>query len=317
MKFAKEYQAALRENEYPQAWLESAISYKQLKKCIKDVQEELAHMGLDQDTTAQLWHCFNTSKSPQRLQYTFDIDQFQPKLVFRLDSTGISLMDASLDPKTKAFLRRLGDNNQNAQPSSVFGTQNPLEETRLAAIIQQDRLMEDDNDSKCGATDTRSEFRTFQISVQSDSAFFRLLGDEISGLNALIASEEEILKNQVVILGAEISQIVGSTHRLAKSELYTWREIFGLYIDHKIFFSTSEQEKYKRSSFLSQQQLKAFTNKLLELRLNSKLRRKNSRGVLSRFLMINWTLLNHLGFQELNVLAMTKILKSKWASFLP
>lgn len=55
MKFARDFDASLKKEEYPQEWLDSAISYRQLKKCIKKVQRELQSLGLDPKILEQLW----------------------------------------------------------------------------------------------------------------------------------------------------------------------------------------------------------------------------------------------------------------------
>jgi hypothetical protein len=55
MKFARDYSEALEREDYPEQWLQSAISYRQLKKCIKMVQAELSALGLDADTLNVLW----------------------------------------------------------------------------------------------------------------------------------------------------------------------------------------------------------------------------------------------------------------------
>ena len=60
MKFAHEFDASLKKEEYPQEWLDSAISYRQLKKCIRKVQEELQGLGLDPYMLEQLWQNVNT-----------------------------------------------------------------------------------------------------------------------------------------------------------------------------------------------------------------------------------------------------------------
>lgn len=54
MKFAHEYQVALEREDFPAEWVKSAISYRHLKKCIKQVQRELASIGLDAQTLSQL-----------------------------------------------------------------------------------------------------------------------------------------------------------------------------------------------------------------------------------------------------------------------
>jgi len=66
MKFAHVFEEALLKGEYPQEWLESAISYRQLKKCIRRVKEELRGLGLDQETVKHLWQQVGTNKGSRR-----------------------------------------------------------------------------------------------------------------------------------------------------------------------------------------------------------------------------------------------------------
>lgn len=54
MKFAHEFKEALAREGFPPHWLESAVPYGQLKKCIKKVESELKAIGLDSSTLAQL-----------------------------------------------------------------------------------------------------------------------------------------------------------------------------------------------------------------------------------------------------------------------
>jgi hypothetical protein len=54
MKFAHEFKAALVREGFPMHWVDSAIPYGQLKKCIKKVEKELRSIGLDSATLAQL-----------------------------------------------------------------------------------------------------------------------------------------------------------------------------------------------------------------------------------------------------------------------
>ena len=53
MKFAHEFKEALIQEGFPPHWVESAIPYGQLKKCIKKVERELRSIGLDSATLAQ------------------------------------------------------------------------------------------------------------------------------------------------------------------------------------------------------------------------------------------------------------------------
>lgn len=63
MKFARDFSEALARGEYPPQWVESAISYRQLKKCIKKVQLELSALGLDQGTLNGLWQSIGPDES--------------------------------------------------------------------------------------------------------------------------------------------------------------------------------------------------------------------------------------------------------------
>lgn len=72
MKFAHEYEAALKKEGYPDRWVKSAISYRQLKKCIKKVVKELSRIGLDPKTLGQLWQSLkacNISGAPYQYQF--------------------------------------------------------------------------------------------------------------------------------------------------------------------------------------------------------------------------------------------------------
>ena len=54
MKFAHEFNSALIKEGFPPHWVESAVPYRQLKKCIKNVESELRGLGFDSATLAQL-----------------------------------------------------------------------------------------------------------------------------------------------------------------------------------------------------------------------------------------------------------------------
>jgi E3 ubiquitin-protein ligase BAH len=54
MKFAHNFKETLQRECFPAYWVESAIPYGQLKKCIKKVEDELRSVGLDSETLAHL-----------------------------------------------------------------------------------------------------------------------------------------------------------------------------------------------------------------------------------------------------------------------
>ena len=54
MKFAHGYRIALQQGGYPSHWIDSAISYKELKACIRQVRLELADLGLGSETLSRV-----------------------------------------------------------------------------------------------------------------------------------------------------------------------------------------------------------------------------------------------------------------------
>lgn len=54
MKFAHNFKEALRREGFPAYWVEYAVAYSQLKKCIKKVEGELRRVGPDSETRAHL-----------------------------------------------------------------------------------------------------------------------------------------------------------------------------------------------------------------------------------------------------------------------
>jgi hypothetical protein len=54
MKFAHQLKEALQQEGFPPHWVESAVPYGKLKKCIKKVQRELNSFGLDAETLRHL-----------------------------------------------------------------------------------------------------------------------------------------------------------------------------------------------------------------------------------------------------------------------
>jgi hypothetical protein len=54
MKFGHEFKKALGREGFPAHWIESAVPYSQLKKCIKKVESELRDLGLGSETLRHL-----------------------------------------------------------------------------------------------------------------------------------------------------------------------------------------------------------------------------------------------------------------------
>lgn len=97
----------------------------------------------------------------------------------------------------------------------------------------------------------------------------------------------------------------------SKSDLYSWREIFQLYVESEVFEHIGEYHRKERSLEESEQRLKLFveqaTKRGLADRRNFKL--KQSRVALQRFIEMNLFILNIKKFSEASSEATRKILK--------
>lgn len=72
MKFAHQLKQALQQEGFPPHWVESAIPYGQLKKCIKKVEGELRGLGLDAETLRHLLSSDPTLKIQKSRRATGD-----------------------------------------------------------------------------------------------------------------------------------------------------------------------------------------------------------------------------------------------------
>ena len=71
MKFGHDYRDALRNEKYPVHWVEAAVSYKRLKRCIKQVQRELSSLGLSPHVINIIWGTASNMDVGNDLQYIF------------------------------------------------------------------------------------------------------------------------------------------------------------------------------------------------------------------------------------------------------
>lgn len=340
MKFAREYEAALRREGYPKCWVLSAISYRQLKKCIRRIELELSHIGLDVETLRRLCQSAETISSKGiSLQYKLegvslgvetvhqekmlkhhlgDLTAFEPKLLFLVSLNDGIPMDASLSPLTRAYLQSLVVNTQDqycSDTSLVDPQRNTTRREELAGCtnclisqpihenqFQKDVPLNNVNQQDC---------LNIEVPLRHDSEFFQLLNLKLSELQALQSYERSELIKDIGALGREISVESIPSKGSGKSDFYTWREILSLYTDCRIFFSTNERDQFYRDSSTAQKQLQRFSEKLSEIKVAKRFRRKESYLAMDRFLYINLILLQNIKFQELNSTAITKILKSK------
>ncbi|KAH0558803.1 hypothetical protein GP486_004557 [Trichoglossum hirsutum] len=329
MKFGHEFQEALRKDDFPQRWVESAITYGQLKKCVNKVQDELSSLGLDARTLKRLLeaveNCSSSLHAP--FQYTFagDGDTFYPRLVFIIDAKDGIPISAGLSPKTRDYLGRLALSQTASQHRTATIQELPSDDDKsscsrstsdgsTAESSAESESLSSDNPSSPGgsimqrvADDNGAQL--VEIPLTSDSEFFHLLKNKVSSLDALQAQEEALATKEVVSLGNEIAKVASPSMAVAKTDIYCWREIVDLYIQAKIFFSASESDHGSRNSEVAKKQLQWFLSEIEKRNLLKRFKRRDSPAVLSQFVQINVELLRNLRFQEINRLAIAKILK--------
>jgi len=311
MKFGQTYQAALERDEYPPEWIENAISYKKLKKCIKRVQQELQGLGLDPETLKKLWQHIDrgrqdadNSASGRYLRYSLDKDEaasFSPKLTIAIDPRDGSPMDAWLSPATRRALRQFAQNLKDAGGQRDPETPSELESHEMETISDCTLPELSDNGSA-------EHIETVEVPLTSDSEFFQILRKELANLEKIQQSEQERLQSEITRLGRDLRDLKTSKSKRSKAEIQAWREIFKQYNDAQVFLSSHEQDAGARDAAKAQQQLQLFTTSLSADQGRLKLGRE-ANAALEDFMHINMNLLRLMKFQEINRTALTKIMK--------
>ncbi|KAI1135411.1 SPX domain-containing protein [Hypoxylon sp. FL0543] len=304
MKFAQEFRKALKQEGFPEKWVNNAVPYGQLKKCIKKVTNELRELGLDKDTLTRL---AASQTDPSAVAFHYQLDgkatdskHFRPKLTFFIHLKDGVAVDASLTPSTRDFLKKIVSRTGDTPESSA----NDDSHTKPAPVA-------------CGSEQAPTSeekpvsIQQIEVPLVFDSEFFEILQTDVSNLDALQEEEQDKLGKEIALLGQDINTATKpSKGRKAKGDLETWRKIFELYLDARIFFSTRENDHGSRTSTQAVEQLRWFQDQVLSRKLINGLKLEHSRQAYSRFLNVNALLLQILKFQEINNLAVKKILKS-------
>ncbi|SPQ25895.1 40e537ff-3416-4873-8212-775608ad5518 [Thermothielavioides terrestris] len=280
MKFGRAFQEALAADTYPQHWVEKAVPYRQLKKLLGKVREELIKAGYDPDTLHRLLADHNA-------EYRLETDAshlLRPKLVVRPALGGPSPEPATEEPGSQAELASLASDGDDAN--------------LLGSSHEHDGAGDHDDWVK--------------IPLASDARFFSLLQSDVTELDTLQDEERHSMISKIHDLGAEIAEVAKPRKgviKLSKSDLYRWREIFELYLAAQVFFSTTEASGGLRDSEKARKQLVWFQDEVNKRQLPRKFKIESSAVAYSHFLALNATLLQNLQFQELNQTAVAKIIK--------
>jgi E3 ubiquitin-protein ligase BAH len=331
MKFGHVFKETLRREGYPPDWVDSAISYSQLKKCINRLTSELAQVGLDPATLGTLLkqvENYNASKDQDD-----DVDRpfeyilsgggeeedgvvsglkggrkkFHPKLLFYVDEVTGEVHSAKLDEDTKSKLQMLAVATGVSQ-LRVF------EESDHQSIASKDSTESTNGTNSppfANGTRKRPGFRTVEIPLTSDTEFFATLTSQLSGLEALQTKEEKRMHVQIDALGKQVAALTDPDKKPNKKLISVWRQIFQIYVESGIFFGTTERDHTAHDADKAAQRFLEFSQKIKTAGLVDRFKKPESITALSTFMHINREILQGLRFGEINHVAMLKILKSK------
>lgn len=298
MKFAHEFKETLEREDFPEHWRAAAIPYSQLKKCLKKVQRELEDLGLDKETLQHLLaeQTISSSGDPVPLA-CYNLDKASPKSLRPRLSVFVHLqhgqvVDAALSPASRSFLRKLSGQHATSpalSPARSDSASPPCDDPLdLSHELGLERI---------------------EIPLVFDGEFFNMLQNDVDNLSVLQMHEESCLETDIKALGTELAVVAQPSKRFAKTDINRWREVFDLYLVAQVFFSSHEIDHGSRTSAQAVKQLVWFQKEVQDRNLLKKFKVPSSRLAYNRFLHINAILLKNLKFQELNKLALTKILK--------
>ncbi|KAG0006051.1 hypothetical protein BGZ80_010760 [Entomortierella chlamydospora] len=147
--------------------------------------------------------------------------------------------------------------------------------------------------------------RVLIIELRADTEFFDQLGDEISQLSKLQEANKHGFESKVEDL-SKVLTVVSSPHN---KDMYTWREILSIYLDAQVFVGDQETDRSTRSSEKAQKQLQWFMTEMERSKLTQKFKQSKSKVAFKTFFQLNTELIQMKQFKEMNLMAMTKILK--------
>jgi E3 ubiquitin-protein ligase BAH len=301
MKFAHEFKETLEREAFPDHWLAAAIPYSQLKKCLKRVQHELQELGLDNSTLQQLRAAQAVSAdgvSVPMARYNLDhapSQSLRPCLSVLVHLQDGQAVDAALSPASRELLQRLSGKHPPLAPSGQGP--DPMAQSGVPDASEAQLAV-----AKAG-------LERIEIPLVFDGEFFNILQSDVDSLDTLQQQEEKSMERDITALGGGVAAVTKPA-RFSKSDLNRWREIFDVYVDAQIFFSSHELDHGSRSSAKAVQNLVWFQKEIQRRDLLNKFKIPSSRLAYSRFLQLNATLLQNLKFQEINKTAINKILKS-------
>lgn len=232
----------------------------------------------------------------------------KPKLTVVISVRNGVPVDATLSRASRGFLEELAAKDSehlprispmDAESSTEEEVGEPLEQAASSSV-----------GIKRGAEQAEGVLDYVELPLVFDEQFFDILRTEVASLEALQVHEENVLTKEIDNLGKEVSALVKPS-RIHKSDLNRWRSIFEIYITAEVFFATQETVHGQRSAANALEKLQWFEGEVMRQELVGKFKLKESSDAFGRFVRMNTTLVTGMRFQEINQIAVAKILKSE------
>ena len=320
MKFAKVLEQTLVEEEIPDDWVEAAIKYKTLKKCINQVVKELSLLGLGQNTLKLILHNDQSViEVPQE-----DANASNPAIAHysltKKDNNIISTLKISFDysneeytddhihelaQEIKTRIEKLLDDDQELTAAKVVEL---TDADKLVISPQSSHKVEEADETKSDSPQSKKV--NLEICLNLDSKFFSMLNEELESLDAFKKREEDRLMNEVDQVRSLLVTLA-SPEKYRKGDLYKWREVFRMYLDSEVFFRYNEATSSgsERTADQVKKNLDSFMERAQKSGILTSFRNKKSKLAFNQFAQINTHLLKVLQFQSINSTALRKILK--------
>lgn len=223
------------------------------------------------------------------------------------------VVDASLTPASRRFFEKIASELRPAHeglPGQPPGELPAHERPRADSSFVESGSNSESGIGQLLKVTAPAKHETIEVPLTFDGEFFDLLRNDVLSLDKLQEQEERNMLGEVEALGKEVA-LVAKPSRFSKSDIDRWREVFELYLEAQVFFATQEQDHGPRSSDRALKQLQQFQAEVERRKLGSRFKLRDSHVAFARFLNLNLSLLKNLQFQELNSLAVSKILKSE------
>lgn len=302
------------EENLPESWVEAAIQYKSLKKCISKVVKELEFVGLsntdlklllldeEQSKTVELNDEETIPTNPIVAQYMLTKSSGSNKIVPYLK---IDLNDTDKHSYTPDHIQELATVIRQ-KIGKVLSTDD--EDSHVVEIREHDDgliLSPTQSHENTHVVEVQNN-NSIVIMLQSDLTFFRMLNSELANLDNIRQQEERKLISEVEQIGALVLLLTQN-----RADLYKWRELFKIYLDSEVFFRYNETSRLQleKSSDQIKHNLQEFTDRVTKTEILDTFKQKRSLVAYHQFVQTNERLLKILLFQSINTTALRKILK--------